>query len=355
VYKPLVADDCWFELRVALRANNVQVYLNGNLLVDYVEPSSPSAEPVSETGPYSEHGSVALECDTAAGLSYRSIRVQPLPEDLPGTPAPVIDDTFRKVIQFTRQNIPMVDFHVHLKEGLTLDQALARSRRDGIFYGIAINGGKGFPIESDEGIERFNESMKGQPTFVAMQAEGREWRSLFSRRVASLFDYVFTDSMTWSDDNGKRMRLWIPEEVGTITDPQEFMELLVRRAVRILQEEPIDIYVNPTYLPDCISEDYDRLWTGGRMDKVIHAAAKSQIAIEINDRYKIPSAAFVRRAKQAGCKFTFGTNNSGPHDLRRSEYGLRMVEECGLEWQDFFVPQAWWPKAVDRKGDTLRA
>ena len=38
----------------------------------------------------------------------------------------------------------MVDYHVHLKEGLTLEQALAKSRRDGIEYGIAVNCGKGF-------------------------------------------------------------------------------------------------------------------------------------------------------------------------------------------------------------------
>jgi hypothetical protein len=31
-----------------------------------------------------------------------------------------------------------------------------------------------------------------------------------------------------------------------------------------------------------------------------------------------------------------------------------MVRECGLAWQDFFVPGSWWPKAVDRKGDTLK-
>ena len=36
--------------------------------------------------------------------------------------------------------------------------------------------------------------------------------------------------MTWTDNHGKRMRTWIPEEVGTIADPQEFMDTLVSRA-----------------------------------------------------------------------------------------------------------------------------
>jgi hypothetical protein len=64
--------------------------------------------------------------------------------------------------------------------------------------------------------------------------------------------------------------------------------------------------------------------------------------------------AVVRAAKAAGCKFSFGSNNSGPKDLLRSEYGIRMVEECKLTWQDFFVPGAWCPKAIERKGSALR-
>ena len=60
-------------------------------------------------------------------------------------------------------------------------------------------------------------------------------------------------------------------------------------------------------------------------------------------------------AKAAGCKFSFGSNNTGPADLGRCEYGLQMVEECHLGWQDFFVPGAWGPKAIERRGQALRA
>jgi len=31
-----------------------------------------------------------------------------------------------------------------------------------------------------------------------------------------------------------------------------------------------------------------------------------------------------------------------------------MVEELDLGWQDFFVPGAWGPKAVERRGDALK-
>ena len=91
------------------------------------------------------------------------------------------------------------------------------------------------------------------------------------------------------------------------------------------------------------------------MRQVVDAAAKNRVAVELNDRYKLPGAAFVKLAKAAGCKFSFGTNNTGPDDLGRSEYGLKMIDECGLRWSDFFVPGAFWPKATERRGDLLKA
>jgi hypothetical protein len=358
VYKLLQSEDQWFKLNALVRGKNVQIRLNGVLVVDYTEPTPPVIPSGLATGRYLDKGTFALEChDEGSRVFFRNVRVRPLPDSTPtpAGPAPVADDVYKKIVALGAQNFPVVDYHVHLKEGLTLEQALEKSRRDGVFYGLAVNCGKGFPIENDAGAQAFFESMKGQPVFIAMQAEGREWMQMFTRRAVALFDYVFTDSMTWTDNHGKRMRLWLPDEVGTIADPQEFMETLVDRATGILEHEPIDIYVNPTFLPDVLAKDYDRLWTEARMKKVVDAAARNQVAIEINSRYKLPSPAFIRLAKQAGCKFTFGTNNTSPADLGRSEYGLRMVDECSLTWRDFFVPGAWWPKAFERKGSALKA
>ncbi len=356
VYKQFIADDQWFKMHVAVRGKNIQIRLNGMLVVDYVEPTPPIIPEAAETQRFLDRGTFALQCHNDGSRAlFRSVRVRPLPDDVP-TPgeAPVVDETYRQIMSLGRHNLPMVDYHVHLKEGLTLEQALARSRRDGIQYGIAINCGKFNPVQDDRAAREFVDRMKGQPCFVAMQAEGREWLQMFSRETVALFDYVFTDSMTWTDNHGKRLRLWIPEELGKIADTREFMDTLVERTVGILEHEPVDIYVNATYLPPVIAGEYDTMWTEERMKKVASAAARNGVAIELNDRYKIPSANFVRVAKDAGCKFTFGTNNANPSELRRCEYGIRMVQECKLQWQDFWVPGAWGPKAVLRRGTALR-
>ncbi len=132
-----------------------------------------------------------------------------------------------------------------------------------------------------------------------MQCEGREWITLFSPAAISKFDYIFTDAMTWTDNKGRRMRLWIPAETF-VDDEQQFMEMLVGKIEAILNKEPVDIHVNPTYLPGVIAADYDRLWTPERMDRVIKALKDNDVALEINARFKIPSIAFIKRARCCG-------------------------------------------------------
>ena len=139
-----------------------------------------------------------------------------------------------------------------------------------------------------------------------------------------------------------------PKRWGRFRDPEQFMEMLVSRIVGILNHEPIDIHANPTFLPDALARDYDRLWTPERMQRVIEAAKANDVAIEINNRYRIPSAAFIQRAKNAGVKFSFGTNNGDPN-LGRMEYALAMVKQCGLTWQDIFIPKPDGQKAAQRR------
>ena len=252
----------------------------------------------------------------------------------------LIEPEFNKKLEFARERgVPLMDLHVHLKGGLTKEEALDNARRYGFTYGIAYNCGLKMGFESEDSLRAFvREYKKPEGTYLAMQAEGREWLEMFSKQTIDLFDYVFTDAMTWTNNNGKRMRLWIPEETE-IGDPQDFMEQLVDNIASIMDNEPIDIYVNATYLPDALIDRYDELWTPGRMDRVIDALKRNQVALEISARYKIPSETFIKRAKKSGVKFTFGTNNTGAKDLGRLEYCLDMVRNCDLTKEDIWIPE----------------
>jgi len=232
---------------------------------------------------------------------------------------------------------PLIDLHVHIKEDFTMEKAIQKSRAEHIQYGLAINCGIGFPVHSDSQVDSFLLEMKKYPQFyVGIQAEGREWVKIFSKETIGKFDYVFTDAMTFTDAKGRRNRIWIKEETW-IDDEQKFMDNLVKTIVKIMNEEPINIYVNPTFLPQQMADRYDVFWTDKRMDAVIAAAKKNNIAIEINNRYRIPSEKFILKAKDAGVKFTIGTNNADSR-FGRAEYALEMIKKCGLQESDFYKP-----------------
>ena len=92
-----------------------------------------------------------------------------------------------------------------------------------------------FPVHQDSQIDSVLLTLKDYPQFfIAMQAEGREWVNLFSKESIDKFDYVFTDGMTFTDEKGRRNRIWIKDETW-IDDEEEFMDYLVNTIVKILE------------------------------------------------------------------------------------------------------------------------
>jgi hypothetical protein len=236
-----------------------------------------------------------------------------------------------------KSDFPLTDLHVHIKGKLTIEDLAKKSKEENIQYGIAVNCGLGFPVHSDSQIDSVLQIFKGYPQFyIAMQAEGREWVNIFSKESRDKFDYIFTDAMTFTDEKGRRNRIWIKDETW-IDDEEQFMDYLVNTLVKILETEPVNIYVNSTYLPAQMADRYSHFWTAERMDKVIKAAKGNNIAIEINNRFRIPSADFIKRAKAARVKFTVGTNNADEH-FSGAAYARQMIKECGLTANDFYLP-----------------
>lgn len=237
-----------------------------------------------------------------------------------------------------KHNVELIDLHIHLKGDLTIDEAIKKSEAEGVRYGIAANCGLGFPIQTDDQIDEYVEYMRQYPQFyVGMQAEGREWLNMFSPEAMAKFDYIFTDAMTFTDAQGRRNRIWIEEETW-VDNEQDFMDYLVETTVNIISNEPIDIYVNPTFLPAQLESKYDELWTTERMQKVIDAAKQSNVAIEINTRFKLPSEKFIKMAKAEGLKFTIGTNNVDKN-FPPPYFAEEMIVKCGLTNDDFWKPE----------------
>ncbi len=328
----------WFNCRILVQGKTIQTYIDNILISEYTELDS-----TAKKNNFGVHrlgsGTFGLQGhDPQSVVYYKNIKVKMLPDDLPAPGAPLDDaELDTRLISLARQNFPLMDLHTHLKGGLTQEQALAHARKYGFTYGIAVNCGIEMGFETNEALETFLADYERPPhAYLAMQAEGREWLNIFKPETIAQFDYVFTDAMTWTNKKGKRMRLWIPEETE-VGDPQVFMDELVENIEQILTE-PIHIYVNATYLPRDIAQQYDKLWTVQRMDRVIKALIKNDVALEIGAKENRPSAAFIKRAKKAGVKFTFGTNNGSPENLGRLERCMAMIDECDLKPDDMWYP-----------------
>ncbi len=347
IYFPLADDNEWFTMRVKVVENHIEVFVNDVKVNEYIEPEDPWRAEGSEKLRLGE-GTFALQAhDPESTTFYRNLRVKALPREEPKEPE--VDKEWDTLItKLMRAGFPFIDYHVHLKGGLTIEEVVENSQRLGINYGIAPNCGLHFPVTNDESLYAYIDSVKGSPTFKGMQAEGREWITLFSPEAVAEFDYVFTDAMTFTDSKGRRNRIWIPEEVW-VDDKQQFMDQLVEKIEAIFSQEPVDIYVNPTVLPEEISDEYDELWTKERMERVVKVLADNNIALEINARYKVPNAEMIKMAKEAGVKFAFGTNNTG-RDLGRLEYCLEMIEACELAPNDMFEIKPEDEKPVNVKG-----
>jgi len=335
--KSFVKENNWFTMNIRVEGQLVTVFINNEPVVEYIEPSAPYRAQANSNALLSE-GSFALVSTGNGDIQFKSISVEALNKDIDVTSqlANAIDEQNDDIIKLHQEDFPVLDYHVHLKGGLTKEVAAKQSRRIGINYAIAPNCGKGFPITNDEEIYAYLDTMRSQPFILAMQAEGREWISTFSQEARDEFDYVFTDALTFTDNKGRRTRLWIPEETW-IDNEEEYMDIIVDRICMVLQE-PVDIYVNPCFLPSPMNERYDELWTEARMNKFIEAMAKSGKALEINDRYEIPNKAIIQKAKAAGVKFTFGTNNVEP-EVGKLAYCIRMKKECGLTVADMYKPK----------------
>ena len=325
-----------FDLEVRVEGKQIVVLIDGRMVVDYLESATPFRT-TANAAQLLSNGLIGFRVESGT-LNVESADITPLADNSPSYPADrePIGERDDIVIRLQQRNFPIIDYHVHTGRALTIDSLYRRSFNDGFEYGVAVNCGVGFGVSTDKQAKEYFSANQNSPFFIAMQAEGREWVEMFSKETFDMFDYVFTDALTFHDHKGRRTQLWSNNTVIMDIPEQEYMDMIMDRTLKVLNEEPIDIWVNPTLLSNAMMEDYDKFWTDNRVAQIVKALKDNNIALEINARYKLPSARIIKAAKAAGVKLALGTNNG---TLDRLEYSLRMVEECGLTIDDMWFPK----------------
>lgn len=341
LYRSLAEDEKWFDFQIAVRGKNIAIQINGTDVVCYTEPSNPYRTS-EHTQQLLSQGNILLK-GIKGTTQFRNLSITPLDENArnENDTLPAMDEQTDAIIRLQQQNFPVIDYHVHLKGGLTKEMAHGMSMNYGINYGVAPNageGGVGRMLADDQEVYAYHEEVKSLPFLCGVQGEGRKWTATFSQEALGIFDYLFTDAMTIMDHKNRNSRIYRPEEVHYDgVNKEQYMEQIVEQTVKILTNEPADIFANPTYIPEDMQPDYEKYWTNERINRVLDVLQKHDIALEINPRYKIPSLKIIRMAKERGLKFTFGTNNVDAN-FGKLEYCIEAIEQCGITAEDIWFP-----------------
>ena len=204
VWKAPVKDNEWFRYRIVVQGKTIRTYINEALMAEYTESENPFRAS-DKIGRLLSSGTFALQGhDPDSVAFYRSIQVKPLPDNIPTPGTPTDDPAFdTKILKLSNDNFPLLDLNVQLKNGLTLDQALANARKFGYTYGLVFQGGlpAGF--------------RKPPNVYVGLRLAGLEEANTPKDLVPGNFDYVLASLSLPAGGEGQ------------IPDPQAFMEWLV--------------------------------------------------------------------------------------------------------------------------------
>jgi histidinol phosphatase-like PHP family hydrolase len=228
----------------------------------------------------------------------------------------------------------VTDYHVHLSNTLTIDQALQLGKERGVHVGIVEHPGEGFPLKTDADLQNYIDRLRKYPVHIGMQPVYTGWSKAFSKPLLDQLDYVLMDALTLPNSDGTWLPIW---QIDTMVDDAEaFMHRYTQFIEQLMTTEPINIFGWPTFLPVPIARQYTQLWTPKRVDHIIEMAKAKKLAIEINEVAHVPDETFIMRAKKAGLKFTFGTDSRNEH-ATHFYYCYQMAQRGGLTEGDIFV------------------
>lgn len=330
--KCLAGNEEWFPMRIEVRGMNVRVYVNDLHQVDYYQPKTPYRLPEYNKRKLSE-GVFVFVNHSDYPISFRNLRVKVL-EESPRNMTQAMDEQNDELIRYHQMNFPLIDTHLHLCDSLTMENVEEMSRKYGITYGVAPGCALESGLVNDEQAREWLDKTENRIFFAPLQVESVAWRELFSPATVHGFDYVISEALAWLDPEA----IQLPRGKRYLTE-EEKMEALVAYMSHIIQTGSMDIYANPTLLPEEMRSRAKSLWTIDRMERLIDACVSSNTAIEINTYYQLPSQDFIRLAKTKGAKFALGTNNHTLTDIDQLAYALSVVQACELTAEDMYIPK----------------
>ena len=242
------------------------------------------------------------------------------------------------------------DLHVHtsMSDGdLSLEEVVALAGQRGVMVGIADHISTRNPdrfVATDRQLHDYLDAVSAEPVFLAgefcwcdrLSADlPAEVMDRFDYRIGSNHGFNLPDG-TWGSPWWKKL----PEPWAD--RPQEVMDVMVQNLCDLVRAMPIDIVAHSTFAPAALFEiepDLDVWWTEEREDRFIDALRQSGVALEISNRYRLPHDRLLRKAKQAGVRFSLGSDGHSATQVARLDWAVETAQRLGITEAHLFVPE----------------
>ncbi|MBA4347749.1 MAG: hypothetical protein C0413_02740 [Clostridiales bacterium] len=117
-----------------------------------------------------------------------------------------------------------------------------------------------------------------------------------------------------------------------------YLAYIIQMMEKMFSTQRVDILGHATVLP-AYDELYGTAFLTQWEDAVIDLCKKFSIALEISGLWRAPCVDMLKRAYNAGLKFSMGSDCHNALQIGNLAYVEQVIEEIGLRQEDFFVPK----------------
>jgi len=243
-----------------------------------------------------------------------------------------------------------MDLHVHttMSDGyVPLEELVRIGAERGVQIGVADHVSrrnlKRF-VSDEQKVRRYLDALEAQDVFVSGEfCWCDDYYLDLPDEVMARFDYLVGSNHGFNLPGGGMGSPWWEElPPAWRRRPQALMDVMVDELCRMVRTMPIQIAAHSTLTPPAlfdIEKDVDAWWTAEREDRYVEALAESGVALEISNRYRLPHDRLLRKALQAGVRFSLGSDGHGVEQVARLEWAAQTARRVGVTDAHLFVPE----------------
>lgn len=240
------------------------------------------------------------------------------------------------------------DFHVHTRHSpcalpeMLPGSIISRAMERGVRYLGLIDHIFAFtdPSILDSTREECRASDGGPELFFGCEADVLSvGRTTVTQEMIDTLDYIMVAANHFTTDISKMVDM--PDSDDPVAIGRHFLKMFNYAATL----DYADVIVHPFFVMQG-PFDPSVIYTLKEEDLIpgIEAAAANNIAIEISRRSITPDhieflTPFYRLCKQAGIKFSIGTDSHRLEDVGRTDLLTPLIQELGLRDDDFWIPR----------------